>query len=126
MNALAEKSETDLRRELRGFPEAAVTAVLSLRADFTAPGLRAAMLALLEFYLPKGSGRSLSGAADSARLREDLGIDSLTLAEAAFKLDELLGIPIETHETAKVTSVGALHALLCGKLGMAPPDTSGA
>ena len=79
MNALAEKSETDLRRELRGFPEAAVTAVLSLRADFTAPGLRAAMLALLEFYLPKGSGRSLSGAADSARLREDLGIDSLTM-----------------------------------------------
>ncbi len=104
MNALADKSEDDLRRELRGFPAAAVSAILTLRGEFTIIRLRAAMLGLLEFYLPKGSNRSLADAPDGARLREDLGIDSLTLAEAAFKLDELLGIPIETQETAKVTT----------------------
>ena len=124
MNALTEKSEDALRTELRGFPGPAVESILALRTEFTSDRLRAAMLSLLEFYLPKGSGKSLADSPDSARLREDLGIDSLTLAEAAFKLDELLGIPIETHETAKVPTVGALHALLCGKLGLEAPPSS--
>lgn len=125
MNSLSTKSEESLRQELRGFPEAAVGAVLSLREEFTPGRLRAAMLRVLEFYLPKSGARSLTGVSDEMRLSEDLGVDSLALAEAAFKLDELLTVPIETHETAQVKTIGALHALLCEKLGLQPATGSG-
>ena len=122
MNALSAKSVEDIRTELRGFPASAVTAVLALRDEITARNLRSAMLAVLEFYLPKSVARSLAGVSDEARLSEDMGVDSLTLAEAAFKLDELLTVPIETHETAQMKTVGELHALLCRKLELLPPD----
>ena len=122
MNALLTKSDEDLRTELRGFPPSALDAVMTLRGDFTPVRLRAAMLGLLQFYLPKTNARSLADVPDDARLSEDLGVDSLTLAEAAFKFDELLGVPIETHETAQVKTVGELHALLCRKLGLLPPE----
>ena len=122
MNSLLTKTEEALRHELRGFPASAVEAVLSLREEFTAERLRAAMLGILEFYLPKSGARSLAGVSDEARLSEDMGADSLSLAEAAFKLDELLTVPIETHETVQVKTVGALHALLCHKLGLQPSN----
>jgi acyl carrier protein len=122
MNALSAKSEDEIRTELRGFPASAVESVLALRGDFTASRLRAAVLGVLEFYLPKSAARSLAEVPDSARLSEDMGVDSLSLAEAAFKLDELLTVPIETHETAQVKTVGELHTLLCRKLELLPPD----
>ena len=122
MNALSAKSEDDIRTELRGFPASAVEAVLALRGDFSADRLRAALLGVLEFYLPKSAARSLAGVPDTARLSEDMGVDSLSLAEAAFKLDELLAVPIETHETAQVKTVGELHTLLCRKLELLPPE----
>ena len=122
MNALSAKSEDDIRTELRGFPAAAVEAVLALRGDFSADRLRAALLGVLEFYLPKSAARSLAGVPDTARLSEDMGVDSLSLAEAAFKLDELLAVPIETHETAQVKTVGELHMLLCRKLELLLPE----
>ena len=122
MNALSAKSEDDIRTELRGFPASAVEAVLALRGDFSADRLRAALLGVLEFYLPKSAARSLAGVPDTARLSEDMGVDSLSLAEAAFKLDELLTVPIETHETAQVKTVGELHTLLCRKLELLPPE----
>lgn len=122
MNALSAKSEDDIRTELRGFPASAAEAVLALRGNFTSDHLRAAMLGVLEFYLPKSAARSLAEVPDGARLSEDMGVDSLSLAEAAFKLDELLTVPIETHETAAVKTVGELHALLCRKLDLLPPE----
>ncbi len=125
MNALSTKTEESLRQELRGFPASTVDAVLSLREEFTPDRLRGAMLGVLEFYLPKSGTRSLTRISDETRLGEDLGVDSLTLAEAAFKLDELLTVPIETHETAQVKTVGALHTLLCEKLGLLPAAGSG-
>ncbi len=122
MNALSAKSEEEIRTELRGFPASAVTAVLALREEFTAGNLHAALLGVLEFYLPKSAARSLAEVPDTARLSEDMGVDSLSLAEAAFKLDELLTVPIETHETAQVKTVGELHTLLCRKLELLPPE----
>ena len=121
MNALSAKSEEDIRTELRGFPTSAVAAVLALRDDFTVGNLRSALLGILEFYLPKSGVQSLANVPDETRLSEDMGVDSLSLAEAAFKLDELLTVPIETHETAQVKTVGELHALLCRKLDLLPP-----
>jgi acyl carrier protein len=115
--SLREKSEEQVRDQLRGFPPEAVGAVLRLRENFAAGDLDAALRYILAYYLPKARACSLENVPPETRLREDLGVDSLTMAEAAFKLDELLGVVIETRETADVRTVGDLQGLLRAKLG---------
>jgi acyl carrier protein len=112
-------SAADIRAQLAGFPEAAVLAVLALQQDWSPARLQTATLAILEFYLPRHARKSLADVPDGTRLREDLGVDSLALAEATFKLDELLGVPIETREAAHLKTTGELHAFLAAKLGFA-------
>jgi acyl carrier protein len=75
---------------------------------------------VIEFDLPQAARRSLADVPDSARLREDLALDSLALAEAAFKLDEVLGIPVETREVGNLATVGDLHAFFCSRLQSDP------
>lgn len=117
-NPLHAKSEGQLREEMRGFPPAAIDEVMDLREHFDSGRLRKAMLGVLAFYLPRGVARPDAGVPDETRLREDMGVDSLTLAEAAFKLDELLGVAIETRETAELKTIGDMHTFLCSKLGL--------
>jgi acyl carrier protein len=113
---LANRSESEIRAELTGFPAPAVDALVRLREGCHRAGLRTALLATLEFYLPRHAGRSLAGTSDDARLREDLGLDSLALAEAAFKLDDVLGIPVETREVGNLATVGELLDFFCSRL----------
>lgn len=116
--SLQEKSPEQIREELRGFPEPAILAVLHFRETPSKAALDAATRGVLAFFLPSGRAACLEQLPDQARLREDIGADSLTLAEAAFKLDELLGVPIETREMAAVSTLGDLRAYLVGKLSL--------
>jgi acyl carrier protein len=115
---LAGKTVEQIRHELKGFPPEAVSAVLDLREGATAENLDAAIRHIVAFYLPKGRKGSLLGLPPGTRLREDLGVDSLTMAEAAFKLDDLLGVALDNRETEGVRTLGDLHTLLAHKLGL--------
>ncbi len=115
---LSGKTPETLRSELHGFPLAAISAVLAFRETPSPAALDQAMRAILEFYLPSRLRRPLDTVPAETRLREDLGVDSLTLAEATFKLDDLFGVAIETREAAGIETLGGLHAFLCGKMGL--------
>jgi len=119
-DGLERRTEAEIREELRGFPPPAIDAVVSLKSGTDPASLRACLLSVLEFYLPQAARRSLADVPDSARLREDLALDSLALAEAAFKLDEVLGIPVETREVGNLSTVGELHAFFCSRLQSDP------
>src|SRR5689334_9455564 len=88
----------ELRASLAGFPTEAVDAVLAWHDAPSSARLDAALRAVIEFYLPTACRRSLAGLPATTRLREDLGVDSLTLAEMAFKCDELFGVSTELRE----------------------------
>ena len=113
---LAKRSDEEIRAELHGFPSPAVAALVKLKHGCSRDDLREALLATLAFYLPRHARRSLADTPDSARLREDLGLDSLALAEAAFKLDDVLGIPVETREVGNLATVGDLLDFFCARL----------
>jgi len=113
---LARRSDGEIRAELHGFPAPAVEALVKLKHGCCRDDLREALLATLSFYLPRHARRSLADTPDSARLREDLGLDSLALAEAAFKLDDVLGIPVETREVGNLATVGDLLDFFCARL----------
>lgn len=107
--------------QLRGFPSATAEAVLAFRDRPALDTLDRALRALLEFYLPRPSRRSLAEEPGSARLKEDLGLDSLALAEAVFKWDDLFGVPIETREAAGLTTLAQLRDFLAVKMGVDAP-----
>lgn len=132
MNAMANGNMNDSaagakrRQALRGFPSAAVAAVERWFGCPTRENLNLAVRGLLEFYLPRESRQSLEGVPESARLREDLGIDSLSLAEALFKWDEVFGVPIETHEATEVRTLDDLVEFLAGKMDALESTPAGA
>ncbi len=113
---LLEKSPDAIRAELTGFPAAAIGAVLGFREKGDDASLGALVLAMLAFYRPKTHTDALGSLPPETRFREELGIDSLTLTEMVFKLDELLGVPIELREVAHVQTLGELQEFLRAKL----------
>ena len=114
---LSEKSIAEIREELLGFPPDAIDAALAFREERSAARLEALILGMMEFYLPKKHARSLRDLAPETRFREDAGLDSLALAELVFKLDELLGVPIDLREAAAINTAAELRAVLRVKLG---------
>lgn len=109
------------RDQLRGFPPATADAVLAFRDRPALATLDRALRALLEFYLPGPRRHSLAEEPGSARLKEDLGLDSLALAEAVFKWDDLFGVPIETREAAGLATLADLRNFLAVKMGLDDP-----
>lgn len=49
---------------------------------------------------------------DETLLKEDIGIDSLTLAELLFYLEDLVGVRIPNEEVVKIQSIGNLKGFL--------------
>jgi acyl carrier protein len=111
-----EKSPDQIRVELAGFPAEAVDAALRFRGERRFADLDDAVTASMRLYVPRGSPFPYNTLSAQTRLREDLGIDSLSLTEMVFKFDELLGVPIETREAAHIQTVGQLHEFLRAKL----------
>ena len=112
-NALLQHfNESEIRHELRGFPERAVAAVLALKETPSAERLQKAVPEILAFYLPRGTSVDLTTQPPGARLRGDLGVDSLTFAEAAFKMEELFRVRIENAELAEIKTLGELQTFV--------------
>ncbi len=106
--ALVEKSSEEIREELAGFPEPTIDAVMRFREKGNADTLTEIVLRVIEYYLPRDKQSSLVGMPDSTRLFDELGADSLLMAEVAFKLEELFGIPIDLQSGAPAETLGDL------------------
>jgi acyl carrier protein len=75
--------------------------------------------ALLDF-LPTSSRRDAAAElADSMRLMEDLGYDSLAIAEIVFFFEDLFAVKIETKDLREIGTVGQLRGFVAGKIGAA-------
>jgi acyl carrier protein len=118
-----EKSAETLRHDLRGFPEWGVQAVLDFQASRSVADFSAAVLGVLEFYLPKAVEKNLRDLPDSTRLREDLGVDSLSMTEAAFKLEEVFDLAIDTSELIGVDTLGDMRQYFTRKLREIPAQS---
>jgi len=118
------KSAAEIRIELAGFPPDSVEAALRFREEENFAHLEAFLVGALAIYLPKGCACPRSPLPPETLLREDLGLDSLSLVEMAFKLDELLGIPFETREIAQIQTLGQLNAFLRTKMEGCPQSSN--
>jgi acyl carrier protein len=115
-NPLERFSESELEHALRGFSEFTISSALALREESSPQNLIPFLIGVLAFYLPPGATLPEEMPNGDARLREDIGLDSLSLAEAMYKIEELFGIRLESAEIAEVFTVGEASGLLQEKL----------
>jgi acyl carrier protein len=117
--ALVRKSVEEIREELRGLPAGVFEAAWRYREDGKPESLFGMLPGMIAWHLPSGAAPPPGRLRDDLRLSVDLGLDSLALAEMAFKLDELLGVSIESGDVKGLATVGELKAFLARKLAEA-------
>jgi acyl carrier protein len=106
-----------IKAELLGFPEPCIDAALRFHSTGDPEDVLAMLPGMIEFHLPGGAPKLTAELGDHLRLNQDLGLDSLSLTEMAFKMDDLFDIAIEIREMTGVETVGDLKAFLLRKLG---------
>ena len=113
---LAGHSAEEIAHLLRGFPEPALEGARGLIGGASPSDFEKCLLGILTFYLPAGIAPPSELPEPTARLKEDLGLDSLALAEAMFKIEELFEIRIENAELAEIHTLGDAREMLLTKL----------
>lgn len=117
---LANQSAKEIEYLLRGFPDSAISSALALRSTFNIKELENCLHGILQFYLPEGAQpfeyNFECNDTGKIRIKEDLGLDSLSIAESMFKIEELFDIPIEYGEIAEVETIADASSLLTQKI----------
>lgn len=116
LDSFLAKTPNGIRAEMLGMPEQTIDAMLQFHAEPSMANLRAILPGMISWHLSPNAKSLPSPLEPGHKLREHLGLDSLALAEMAFKLDELLEVPIETHEVSEVSTIADLEAFLSKKL----------
>lgn len=113
---LANLSAQEIKHLLRGFPDNAISCAIALRTTFSITVLEDCLHGILQFYLPEGAPTFKHNETGKIRIKEDLGLDSLSIAESMFKIEELFDIPVEYGEIAEVETIADAGRLLTQKM----------
>jgi len=111
----SESSELDpaVHAKLARYEPEVRGAFLRFRKTGSVADVQIVVLAMVREHLPKPSGAPIT---DGQRLVEDLGYDSLAVAEVIFAFEDLFGLRIETSEIMTLDTVGSLKAFIARKL----------
>jgi len=104
--------------QLQRFPLEIRDAYRSFRSTGDIAALHVVVLAVVRDYMPQPAETPLT---DEMRLIEDLGYDSLAVAETVFFLEDLLQVRIENKELLQVRTVGELRGFVTRKVEQKPP-----
>ena len=106
---------------LAKFPSAVRDAQERFLATGDVAALDAVVLAVILDHQPSIAKKpDAETPADSARLIEDLGFDSLALAEIVFFLEDLYKMTITNEELKNVATMGEIRAFVRSKVGETP------
>jgi acyl carrier protein len=107
---------------LARFPAEVLEAFQRYRSKGDAGAVEAVVIAAAVDHRPAGSGPA-QPVSDASRLLEDMGYDSVAVAELVFFLEDLFEMTISNDDILAVRTIGDLRACvirkLAGKLGAA-------
>jgi acyl carrier protein len=89
------------------------------RAEGDAGAAEEVVIAAIVDYCPPGPGK-LAAESNSARLIEDLGYDSVAVAELVFFLEDLFDVSIQNEDISAISTIGELRACVVRKLAGRP------
>jgi acyl carrier protein len=108
---------SDAPPQLSRFPVEVRDAYRRFRATGDSASVQVVVLGALREFLPKASPLPADAApADGLRLIEDLGYDSLAVAEIVFFFEDLFQVTINNREITSVHTVGDLRHFVGSKL----------
>lgn len=106
----------ELRTKLTGYPEALFADYQAFLATREPAALHRFVVGLIRFLHDSDQQTAGADPADTANLRADLGIDSITIAEVVFLIEDIFGVEIANDEIAAIETVGELKAFLSRKV----------
>ena len=105
-------SENSIREKLAGYPEPVLDACLRYRQDRRHEDLDTLIVGVLFFLLDLDPGANPDKLGDAARLREDLQVESITIAELLFVVEDLFDVEVANQDLAQVRTLGDLKGFL--------------
>src|SRR5882757_1192311 len=104
--------------QLARYPVEARDAYERFRSTGDVAALRTVVFAAVRDFMPKRQlGVATIELKDEMRLMEDLGYDSLAVAETVFFFEDLFKVRIENAELMSVRTIGELREFVIRKLG---------
>lgn len=104
----------ELRTKLEGYPENLFEQYEKFLQDKDPERLNYFVIGLLQFLQDATeNSESFTGA---THLRNDLGVDSITIAEVVFQLEDIFEIEIENQDLMEIHTVDELKSYIIGKL----------
>lgn len=116
LESFREKSEESLAAEVVGFLEGTLEGLLCFQKEPCEKHLRVILPGWIQFHLPAGTELPEGALGDELKLVQDFGLDSLALSEMAFKMEDVFGFRVETHEVFGIESYGDLVEFLSQKM----------
>ena len=110
----SQSPDTNLPEKLARHKPEVREAYARYRATGDVEAVQIVFLAMVREHLPKPSDAPIT---DEQRLIEDLGYDSLAVAEVVFAIEDTFALRIETSEIMQISTVGSLKAFIAKKLG---------
>ncbi len=110
---------TSTHAPLARFPANVRDAFAHFRAVGDVEALDTVLFAVIRDFLPRKNPVAAGPLPDNARLIEDLGFDSLAIAEIVFFMEDLFLIKISNAEIQQVGTIGQLRAFVLHKFAAA-------
>jgi acyl carrier protein len=110
---------TSANAALTRFPAGVRDAFAHFLAVGDVDALNTVLFAVVRDFLPKKIPVAAGPLPENARLIEDLGFDSLAIAEIVFFMEDLFQIKISNAEIQLVGTVGQLRAFVLHKFSVA-------
>lgn len=107
----------EIPAQLNGFPEEVRDAYLRFRQTGEPGAAQEVVLAALKDFLPPASPvAEADRLQDPLRLVEDLGLDSVAVAEVVFFIEDLFHITLQNQDLKRIRTVGELRQFVADKI----------
>lgn len=115
-SATSARVSNEREQSLRHLPDDARAAFQRFQATGDPAALDVVIFAILEDFVPRPPALPLPQLPGTTQLMEELGFDSLAIAEAVFFIEDLFGITIANQEIVLVRSLDDLRSFVRRKV----------
>ena len=105
-----------LRETLKRCSPATYEAACAFRRSGQPDDLRRLVGGVIERFVERSNRSALAAGGDTLRLREDLGLDSLTLMEIVMLAEEVLPLTVANEELTQLRTLGDVQAFIARKV----------
>ncbi|MBL9188522.1 MAG: acyl carrier protein [Opitutaceae bacterium] len=109
-----------LREALKRCSPSTYYAACKFRQTRAPDDLRTLVTGVIERFVERDRRAALAAGPATLRLREDLGLDSLTMMEIVMLAEEVLPLTVANDELTQLRTLGDVHDFIARKVAVAP------